>query len=1111
MESTELQLHWNAFCAWIRSNGVIAPSSETKYLPAFADAFSGMWQEDLVTVYQTYRSGSAQKQNPYQTAMTAHYLRYRLELAGPLPEVVPARMTYLRELFHAARKHSIDLDVFLDDVTQVPGDGLNSFLQASSLRSPKGKLNSAGFHYYTQRQVLMEQREELHRRGAVQSAACEAWKRAQPDVRMFRKGLAGAAEMLLEGWKDKPGFPGSGTQQKLLQLLSLKLPRPQDREALPENDYFAGVELFGYASGLLLDLAAELYASNGAAFGKPAIPAGQDSHYWLWLLVLAPFQRLERLTADFFLPADRTAGPESRMISAHLMRLLQNGLLWLSYPPRASYPQIRLIPCAYRLLVGKETALPALLWKPRGSYSAETERRDASEMALLRKLLQRLCERLTQLQAMDAQALGPQSLWTLDVFQPAPELALILASAPQREERHRSTVGALLRVQIGCHWAQSCGHELESIHTACIRLVHLAEHWGDSFAHAAAAGALPFVTIPHGIADMAAWLQWYHAQRILEELDAQAQPDPGGGGLKYAIFAEQSARRSLAAASRANNGREVIRSACAQLRALLYELQCMGQAGISDATAVLDYLTPAWQLLRLCAEQLILNRVGTAYRTILSPRAFPTDAAQSLHRQMQAEISAAAVRYNDAANQFFSGRSAETLELLRFDSDASLEQLKQQADSIKACTAGFVREVKTALPAQRPMDTAASGAGYRNFHQNWFLSDQDSVFVTTRENIELSKQHLMSHLLSAQNAVFTVNQLMDSLAVREMAQNPAFLWMIKMGKVGVSLYGDMYDLVQYAAKQMMPASGSGRKPFRWSSLPEAFNSSMTARQEAAEYLRGSRRESDLSHAFRDEIVFFADSLRILNEAIPYDVRNRHFQRKGSPNMIASMNDNYDWLDQQGREPEVCMVHREICGIVGPGGFRTDYQYLLDLCRKMDGAELTVPQGKLLELVSGFADPENVLDKAQFLLNDLYNRMLANTFTQFADFSYTQQQRQLLRYDETKPITSGGCVLYHQAHTLTDTGIRVDWSGLVDRAAAQDAIIRMHPGLRPEDMVRILADDAVEYDIQESVDGSILRTGRVVLRTDDADGTDVLLELIGHDKTLHMETGKENHT
>ncbi len=1105
MKST--QLHWEAFWAWIRGKGLVGPGSEKRYQSAFRDAFGSVCQADLVTVYGAYKHAFDQNDNTILISMCGTYLQYRLELDGQPDDAVPARMTLLKDLFQAAKKNSVDLDQILDRITRIGGIKRSGFLQADALRTPKGKLTPDGFYYYTQRHVLMTLRKELHLRGTAAADMAEMLKLCCPDEYKLREQLSGFAELLTERWGDRQGFPQSGTQQKLLQLLSLRSPLWKTGEADPGKAYS---DLRRYAAELLLDLSADLYASNGAAFGSPMIPTESDTHYWMWLLVLAPFQRIGHMTQEFFLPTGTSADADSRMISTHLMRLIRNGLLWISYPPRAAVPQIKLVPCAYRLLVDKDTKRPELLWKMQGKNASDADRRDASEMALLRKLLRRLCSGLTQLQVLNAKSLDPEQLWTLELFKPTSELSLILASAPRTDDRHRSTIAALLRVQIGCYWAQSLGRDLEHVNTACIRLKELADTWGDSVANIIASDELPFVRLTCGLQSVSAQLRMYHAQRILEVLYGEDREKPTRNGTKFAIFAEQSARECLAAAGRENNGREVIRSACAQLRARLYQLTRMGAYTASKASVVLDYLLPAWQLLRQCREQFLMDQIGAEYHAILSPGAQRSGRRNDPMEQRQEEIAAAAALYNQVCGQFSGTLGTDVYALVGFDPNASLEEMERRVDALRVCAEALIGEIRTADPAQWTREPASSAGGHRSFHQDWFLSDQDSAFVTNRENIELSKRHLMSHLLSAQNAVFTINQIMDNRAIRELSQNPAFLWMVQRGKVGISLYGSIYDLVQYAARQMLPPADPTRDPFLWSSLPKRFNDCAAARQEAAEYLLAKRKASDLSREFRDEVVFLGDSLRVLNEAIPYDVRNRHYQRQAAPNMIDFMNNNYDWLEQQGRAPEACLVHRRICDIIGTGGFRTDYKRQVELCRKPDGVDLTLDQGLLLELVNGFADPAAVIDKVEFLMNDLYNRMLANTFTQLADFSYTREQRQLLRYDEAKPITEGGCVLYHQSYTLTETGTRIDWSALVERAAAQDEILRLHPEIRPEDMVRILADDAVEYDIQESADGSILRTGRVVLRTDDADGADVVVELVNDNETIHMETGKEEH-
>lgn len=1086
-----IELQWDVFWDWIRRSGLVGSSSERKYRPAFRETFERIYQSDLVSVYECYRQNFEENDNTILISMSGHYLQYHLELNGPLGDVVPGRMVLLKDLFHAAKKYGLELDRMLDRVTKIGPIKKTGFLTADIFRTPKGKLTPDGFYYFAQRELLVKLWADPDLQENAVTTVCQMLRDSCTDVYAFRECLSGMAELLVNRWTKDPSFQGSGAQQKLLQLLSLR-----SNLWIPDGSHpgEAYTELLQYASRLLLALSADLYGCDATGYGTAVIPSEDDPRYWLWLLVLAPFQRNYGMTQMFFLPTGRPEDAQSRMISNHIMRLVRNGLLWTYYPPRATTPQIKLIPCAYRLLVGRETALPAPLWKMQGKNPSEADRLEAAQMALLRKLLRRLCNWMVQQQDQALKALKPEQLCTMELFRPTPELGFILASAPCEDERHRSTVGEILRVQIRSWWAQSLGHELENVNTACLRLKELAQVWGEQYT---------VIASEMGVSDVL----MHHAERLLRELYDDNREKSVGNGLKYAIFAEQSARECLADAKRKGSTKSFIRSGCAQVWAKLYQMMNI-QESVSVGSMVLDYLVPSWQQLRQCTEQLLLNRIGIEYQNLLvgGGRRF---ADQQRHmEQLQELIDNAAQMYNQACKRLDDDGGCDYYELLSFDSEASKDELERQADSIKILCETLVQEIKTADSTLWTGSCGHSRANHRSFHQNWYLSDQDSVFVTNRENIELSKRHLMFHLLSAQNAVFSINQIMDNRAIRELSRNTAFLWMVKKGKVGISLYGSIYDLVQYAAVQMMPADTPVRKPYLWSSLPEEFNNSTTARREAADYLRAMRSESELSQVFRDEIVSFAEGLRALNEAIPYDVRNRHYQRSAPPNMITFMNNNYDWIQKQGTEAETCLVHQRISEIIGPNGYRTDYKFLVDLCRKLDGDDLTAEQGSLLELVSGFDDPAGVMEKVEFLMNDLYNRMLANTFTDLADFSYTQEQRRLLRYDEAKPITDGGCVLYRQSYTLTDTGKCIDWSALVDRAAAQDEIISLHPQIHPEDMVRILADDAVEYQFQESADGVVLRPSQVVLRTDDKDGASVLLELVNDGKTIHMETGKE---
>ena len=1107
METKHTEHIWDMFCAWVRNNGGIAAKSEAKYFPAFREQFDRLYSEDLRSLYLAYVDYTSRSDpNRYVRALFPHYLRYRLEAVGAISDISPINMTLLKELFEAGENHTILLDLLLKHLTGMkPVFDFRSIVK-SSFQTSKGKMTAESLYYFSLRSVLLGQWDDPCCRPALIDGAEQFLRSNCPSVYPFRRKIAAMALALHKRWQNQAGFEGSGTQQTLLQLASLDLPKSISEDTSEYIDFFYDADIYTYAGRLLLALVTDLLRHHGTTFGPATLTADESSTYWLWLLVLAPFQRMHSLSADFF---TKTTSAGVSYTSPHILKLVMNGLLWLTAPSNAHSPQIRLIPCAYRFLIGKGTTRPTQLW-----VLPKTNSNIAAEMAQLRQLLRQFCTRAAALQANARQLIkNADQLHRLDICQPAPELSLILSCAPDPEGTHRSTITPLLSVQAGCCWAQICSNDADLIISGTTNLRALFSKWAHILQELVQPDKLDFLRLPYEHKAMDTMLLRHQTERLLQELSSPTEGTDPRILYKFAVFAEQGARDSLHAAHKEGNCYEQIRCAQAQIHAVSLQAKYSEPKEDPHASGLTDYLLPCWKLLHRCAQELERYRAGVDFK--IATTSNPTHIAYYEDRVSQTTeaFRDAAAFYNNAFPGFAEIATHEEQELLHFDCKKTPEQLQRQYAALSTYVAKITGNLKNnifpyTVPGG-PEIMIPTQNNYRKFHQNWYLSNMDSVFAAKGENAEYAKRQLMTHILSAQNAVLTINQFMDNKTIQQLAHNPGFLWMVKTGRIGISLYGNLYSLVDHAARQMeMTYQAKGQSAFQWSSLSSDFDWNETARKEAAQYLRGKRSPNSLADAFRDDIVRFAENMRILDEALTYDTRNRHFQRAAQPNMITQMNVNYNWLKHQGTEPDVCLIHDKICAALGDRTFRSDYRQLLELCRREDAGNLTAEQEDLLETISCLQHKDAVLNKVEFLLDDQYNRMLANTFTTLADFSYTRDQRQLLRFDETKPITDGGCKLYYQSHTLTDTGCTINWSDLVDRAIAQDDIISKYPGLQPEDMVRILNDDAVDYNIQEDMDGRMLRVGRVALRTDEHQECPVLVEMTDNSDMVHMETGKE---
>lgn len=400
----------------------------------------------------------------------------------------------------------------------------------------------------------------------------------------------------------------------------------------------------------------------------------------------------------------------------------------------------------------------------------------------------------------------------------------------------------------------------------------------------------------------------------------------------------------------------------------------------------------------------------------------------------------------------------------------------------------------------------------------YYCSYLDSE-ITKRKQYQPGRieAYLLKTILSMENLVLTVNQAMDNAIIRSLAYQPGFRHLLRTGHIKVSFFGPYYSLRQFAASRLTNPA------FIWSSLPHEFNLDMPARQSAARYLLEQCSARDLPLKYRTLIIRLREELTLLDENLPARSKLQSYQYPNSGRGGTSLAQKLDqfYRPRQG-DPmlaELCRLHFLL---LSPRAdeqsrqalTRSLYQNCLDGLKHNDlrpieqMRDLCDPalyqagstQRKILE---SYTDPgkKEILDLMQTVLSSCHNEMLGALCSEHQHHIYSEAERLILPYNETTPINQGGCRLFQDTITTTETGIRFGWDQAPDFLERSQSIVRQMPHISPDLLAGKLAGNELDYTI--SADGGALWLARGTVHTSQHEN--LLVELRPHTGTIHLQT------
>lgn len=403
------------------------------------------------------------------------------------------------------------------------------------------------------------------------------------------------------------------------------------------------------------------------------------------------------------------------------------------------------------------------------------------------------------------------------------------------------------------------------------------------------------------------------------------------------------------------------------------------------------------------------------------------------------------------------------------------------------------------LPAQ-------TGNGLR---KKYFLGDLDGVAVSVYGDDPVEPEvRLMAHLLTGNDVVMSLPQMVDSRLIRNLAFRKEFQILLRSGRICLSSYGNHFRLAEHCAAQM-------ERNFHWSSLepdqgtgqPDYFEDPQI-RQAAAEYLRSRIGERELPEAVRAQLTEFKAALRCLEENLPFDTRACFHQRKGSPaiSYTQELERTFDHLKRQNHSDlnKAYWIHKRIHetliarpGVTDPGEyFRSDYYGILKLIADPSGLEdLTDEAWKKMvaQCIEAIGTPKpEWLRKTTVVCNNVYLDTTGRRFTSNLSIPNRDEDAHLFHPDARN-------LEYRDSSALQDAARGLQWGDIVEI----NSMLQQNPRIRLEEWLRSMDDPRCVLDLVGSCSGERLLAKRVELTSNSGKHLKVELASAGISHSVKM--------
>ena len=325
----------------------------------------------------------------------------------------------------------------------------------------------------------------------------------------------------------------------------------------------------------------------------------------------------------------------------------------------------------------------------------------------------------------------------------------------------------------------------------------------------------------------------------------------------------------------------------------------------------------------------------------------------------------------------------------------------------------------------------------------WYCNTFDSTLACGPAcTQELTEASLLYILLSGQKVILSANQLVDNEYMWNLAQVPAFLWLMRNGYITVSLFGHLKSLVDYAVTRMENPN------FYWSSLPDDFKN-WDLRSRAAEYLKGEISAGELPGEHRQILIKMKDAICLMDENLPevwrgcYHQADEELTRKRGIGPLVPLPKRVADYYSVKREMEHYHNMKKLNDILlaaNPKLDRSVYRKMIwaieaeDICslRRM-GVDFDALDECGLGVDFLAAERRNMMKDMIRIVDDCQNRMLGERVSAYQYYVYDEAAARIVPEWHAGPVHDSGRLSYRQVETkVEEEGILLGWGQIPER-------------------------------------------------------------------------------
>lgn len=527
-------------------------------------------------------------------------------------------------------------------------------------------------------------------------------------------------------------------------------------------------------------------------------------------------------------------------------------------------------------------------------------------------------------------------------------------------------------------------------------------------------------------------LQSHCAGRCLNMAKSEEKKDTGG---YWALCTVNSAKKALQKLELTPETFIELKTWC--ILASGYMLQAAEETSRSEAkwpysaeTITREYIIPCLEALK--EAECRISLLDDAHRDI--GKELVADIAAAYHKLIAEEDSPVYRCLDNEVHHFYEDCESDRWFDLEWVKTSGLEKVSDNRDLLQIIHRQD-RPAKLFLP--------------------WYCNTFDSTLacgpVCTQELTEAS---MLNILLSGQKVTLSANQLVDNEYMWNLAQVPAFQWLMRNGYVTVSMFGSLNRLMDYAVTRM------DNPNFHWSSLPEAFND-VTLRRYASDYFRGGISAAMLPEAYRMILIRMKEGIRLMDENLPeswcsyYHQADEELTKMRGIGPLIPLSKRITDYYRIDRDIEHYYNMRELNSILisaNPNLDRSVYRKMIWAIEAEDtrtlkrmGVDLSALDECGLNVDFLAAEGVDMMMNMIRIIDDCQNRMLGERISTYQYYVYDEASARIVPEWHAGPVNDSGKLSYRQIEKdIQEDGILLGWGQVPERILELERLAEDNP-------------------------------------------------------------------